>query len=97
MGANLLFGKRWISCHAVGDGGGNRSPKFPEIGSSPSHDWLTSRILTDGMDMLVFDDSLTPPELGQLAEFLQSSRIRDRSGPRHCGKNTIVDNKGASS
>lgn len=74
LGANLFYGKGCIGCHTVGDVGGKRGPNLSEIGSSLSHDELTWRILNGGTNMPGYGDSLTPPELEQLVEFLQTQK-----------------------
>lgn len=73
-GANLFYDKGCISCHTVGNVGGKRGPNLTDVESRLSGEEMTWRILNGGTNMPGYGDSLTPPELEQLIEFLQSQK-----------------------
>ena len=60
------------SCHMVAGTGGRRGPDLTDVGSRLTHAQLITRVLGGGYNMPAYASTITPAELADLVDFLQS-------------------------
>jgi ubiquinol-cytochrome c reductase cytochrome b subunit len=82
-GARLFHEKGCLNCHLVQDHGGRRGPDLSRVGDRITRAEMIIRISNGGTNMPAFAGSLTPLELGELADFLSTRSIDPRraAGP----------------
>ena len=77
-GADLLYRKACLYCHAIGEDGGHRGPDLTYVGNRLSADEITIRIVNGGGNMPAFGAILSKQELHDLTAFLAT---RTQPGP----------------
>ncbi len=71
-GARLFFAKGCLNCHLVGGYGGRRGPNLSEVGARLSRSDLVIRVVNGGVNMPAYGNNLTPQQVNDLMDFLQS-------------------------
>jgi ubiquinol-cytochrome c reductase cytochrome b subunit len=71
-GAELFQQKACHSCHVVAGTGGLRGPNLTDVGARLTRPQLTTRILNGGVNMPAYGGNISPQDLNDLVDFLQT-------------------------